>query len=61
MAQETMTPEIALGNLLTVYKQSRLTPEEHDIMKVSVQTLIDLIQRDNQTKAAQEAKALKKG
>lgn len=56
-----MTPEIALGNLLTVYKQSRLTPEEHDIMKVSVQTLIDLIQRDNQTKAAQEAKALKKG
>jgi hypothetical protein len=51
MAQETMTPEIALGNLITVYKQSRLTPEEHDIMKASIQTLIDLIQKDKEGKA----------
>ena len=61
MSQETMTPEIALGNLITVYKQSRLTPEEHDIMKVSIQTLIDLINRDKEMKATQEAKTSKKG
>lgn len=61
MAQETMTPEIALGNLITIYKQSRLTPEEHDIMKVSIQTLIDLINRDKEMKATQEAKTSKKG
>lgn len=54
MAQETMTPEIALSNLLTVYKQSRLTPEEHDIMKVSIQTLIELIQKDKEGKASKK-------
>ena len=45
--QETqqMTPETALSNLITVYKQSRLTPEEHEIMRMSIQTLIALIQR----------------
>jgi hypothetical protein len=61
MSQETMTPETALGNLITIYKQSRLTPEEHDIMKVSIQTLIDLINRDKEMKATQEAKTSKKG
>lgn len=62
MAQETqITPEIALSNLLTVYKQARLTPDEHEIMKVSVQTLIEVIQRDSETKAAQESKTPKKG
>lgn len=45
--QETqqMTPETALSNLITIYKQSRLTPEEHEIMRISIQTLIALIQR----------------
>lgn len=61
MAQETMTPETALGNLITIYKQSRLTPEEHDIMKLSIQTIIDLINRDKEMKATQEAKTSKKG
>ena len=62
MAQETqITPEIALSNLLTVYKQARLTPDEHEIMKVSVQTLIEVVQRDNEAKAAQESKTPKKG
>lgn len=56
-----MTPETALGNLLTIYKQSRLTPEEHDIMKLSIQTIIDLINRDKEMKATQEAKTSKKG
>ena len=61
MSQETMTPETALGNLITIYKQSRLTPEEHDIMKLSIQTIIDLINRDKEMKATQEAKTSKKG
>jgi len=46
MSQEIMTPETALANLITVYKQARLTPDEHDIMKVSIQTLIDLIHKE---------------
>jgi len=47
MAQETqITPETALANLITVYKQARLTPDEHDIMRASIQTLIDLIQKE---------------
>lgn len=61
MSQETMTPETALGNLITIYKQSRLTPEEHDIMKLSIQTIIDLINRDKEMKVTQEAKTSKKG
>lgn len=61
MTNEQMTPETALSNLLTVYKQSRLTPEEHEIMKVSIQTLIDVIKRDNEMRAGNEAKTSKKG
>lgn len=61
MANEQMTPETALSNLLTIYKQARLTPEEHDIMKVSIQTIIDVIERDNAAKTAQiETKTLSK-
>ena len=47
MSQETqITPETALANLITVYKQARLTPDEHDIMKGSIQTLVDLVQKE---------------
>jgi len=47
MSQETqITPEIALSNLVVIYKQTRLTPEEHDVMRVSIQVLLDLIQKD---------------
>lgn len=43
--QAQMSPETALSNLITVYKQSRLTPEEHEIMRLSIQVLIGLIQQ----------------
>ena len=61
MTQETMTPETALTNLVTIYKQSRVTPEEHEIVKTSIQVIIDLINRDKEMKATQESKTSKKG
>ena len=61
MAQETMTPETALANLVAVYKQVRLTSDEHEIIKESVQVIINLINRDSERKIASEAKIPKKG
>ena len=61
MAQEKMTAETALSNLVAAYKQVRLTSDEHEIMKESVQVIIDLINRDSERKATSEAKTPKKG
>ena len=56
-----MTPETALANLVAVYKQVRLTSDEHEIIKESVQVIINLINRDSERKIASEAKIPKKG
>lgn len=48
--QQQLTPEVALGNLITVYKQARLTPDEHEILKASIEVLVNLI-KENQNKA----------
>jgi hypothetical protein len=38
-----ITPQIALQNVLTLYKGARLTPDEHEAMKESLQVLANLI------------------
>lgn len=53
--QPTIDPNTALANVIAVYKQVRLTPEEHDIMKASLNVLYELVEKDKmQSKTAKK-------
>jgi len=51
--QPTIEPNAALANVIAVYKQARLTPEEHEIVKASINVLLGLVEREqNRAKEA---------
>jgi len=45
-----ITPQIALENLVTIYKTARLTAEEHEVLKESVKVLNNLISQNGNSK-----------
>ena len=41
-----ITPQVALENLVAIYKSARLTAEEHEVLKESVKVLYNLINQN---------------
>jgi|APGre2960657404_1045060.scaffolds.fasta_scaffold09128_4 hypothetical protein len=50
-----ITPQVALENLVTVYKTARLTAEEHEVLKESVKVLYNLINQNGNSKGNSES------
>jgi hypothetical protein len=49
-----ITPQVALENLVTVYKTARLTAEEHEVLKESIKVLYNLISENGNSKPNSE-------
>ena len=50
-----ITPQVALENLVTVYKTARLTAEEHEVLKESIKVLYNLINQSGNSKGNSES------
>lgn len=50
-----ITPQVALENLVAVYKTARLTAEEHEVLKESVKVLYNLINQNGNSKGNSES------
>jgi hypothetical protein len=50
-----ITPQVALENLVAIYKSARLTAEEHEVLKESVKVLYNLINQNGNSKGNSES------
>ena len=50
-----ITPQVALDNLIAIYKSARLTAEEHEVLKESVKVLYNLINQNGNSKGNSES------
>lgn len=51
-----ISPQTALSNLIVIYQNARVTPEEHEALKESIRVLTNLINEVTAQKANSEDK-----
>lgn len=51
-----ITPQTALNNLIAIYQSSKMTPEEHELLKESIRVLVNLVNEVNAQNANSEDK-----
>lgn len=49
-----ITPQVALENMVTVYKTARLTAEEHEVLKESIKVLYNLVSENGNSRGNSE-------
>ena len=49
-----ITPQVALENMVAVYKTARLTAEEHEVLKESIKVLYNLITENGNSRGNSE-------